>query len=401
MLTAVVRNTRPIRDVLRTAGVPRLLAADLIGRLPTGMAALALVLLARYRGADYTLAGLLAGGFAVGQAIGGPVLARLVDRTRQPPVLVGAAFVAAIAFGALAFIDLAGQPIVAIALVVLAGAATPPLEPCLRALWSLLLPDQRAVHAAYSLDAAAQELLFVGGPLVVVASVSVFGGTAGILVAAAVGLVGAAWFATAGPARRWRGAPGERHWAGALRSGRLARLLVMLVFAGGAVGTFTVAVTAFAEQAGVRPAAGWLVTANGLGALIGGLVYTAVPAGRDPSARLRLLAGCLALGFLPLALTPNVWIGLPLAVLSGLFLPPVLACAFILVDQLAPPGTVTEAFAWVVTAFSVGYATGSAVAGYLADHVGAAAGLWAAVAGGVLATLVSVPRFAPAMSQEG
>lgn len=382
--------------MLRAHGVPRLLGSVLLGRLPTGMAALALVLLARERGAGYTLAGALGGAFAIGQAVGGPVLARLVDRTRQPPTVIVAAVIASAAFAALGLLDIPSLAVIALLLVFVAGVATPPLEPCLRALWSDVLPDQKAVHAAYSLDAAAQELLFVGGPLVVVGSIAVFGGAGGVYVAAVVGLLGALWFATAGPARRWRGTPGERHWAGPLRSGQLVRLLVVILFAGCTVGTFTVAITAYAEQAGARDAAGWLVAANGLGALIGGLAYTAIPTGRDQSARLRIVVGLLAVGYATLLLAPNIWASLPFAVISGLFLPPLLACAFVLVDKLAPAGTVTEAFAWIVTAFSVGYAAGSSVAGLLADRTGAYGGLIAAVAGALVAIVIALPRFAPA-----
>jgi MFS family permease len=373
-----------------------LLGSVLLGRLPTGMAALALVLLARERGAGYTLAGALGGAYAIGQAIGGPVLARLVDRTRQPPVVVVSAVIASIAFASLGLLDIPDLPGIALLLVLVAGVATPPLEPCLRALWSDVLPDQKAVHAAYSLDAAAQELLFVGGPLVVVGSIAVFGGAGGVYVAAVVGLLGALWFATAGPARRWRGTPGERHWAGPLRSGQLVRLLMVILFAGCTVGTFTVAITAYAEQAGARDAAGWLVAANGLGALIGGLAYTAIPTGRDQSARLRIVVGLLAVGYATLLLAPNIWASLPFAVISGLFLPPLLACVFVLVDKLAPAGTVTEAFAWIVTAFSVGYAGGSSIAGVLADSTGAYGGLIAAVAGALVAIVIALPRFAPA-----
>jgi dipeptide/tripeptide permease len=79
---------------------------------------------------------------------------------------------------------------------------------------------------------------------------------------------------------------------------------------------------------------------------------------------------------------------LPLAALSGLFLAPTLACAFLVVDRHAPPGTVTEAFSWVVTAIGVGSALGTAVAGAAAQHGGAAAAFGAAAAGGAAATVV-------------
>ena len=52
---------------------------------------------------------------------------------------------------------------------------------------------------------------------------------------------------------------------------------------------------------------------------------------------------------------------------SGVGLPVVLTCVFQLVDRLAPPGTTTEAFAWLISAFLVGSSAGAAAAGSLSD----------------------------------
>jgi MFS family permease len=56
-----------------------------------------------------------------------------------------------------------------------------------------------------------------------------------------------------------------------------------------------------------------------------------------------------------------------LQALSGLGLPPLLTACFLTADHLAPPGTAVEAFAWIFTAFTVGSATGAALAGPLTD----------------------------------
>jgi MFS family permease len=100
----------------------------------------------------------------------------------------------------------------------------------------------------------------------------------------------------------------------------------------------------------------YLLSALSLGALLGGLVYGARHWPGIPERRLRLLMAGLALCYLPLALVPGVAAMTALAGLSGLFLAPSLACAFVVVDRHAPSGTVTEAFSWLVTAFGVGAA---------------------------------------------
>ena len=95
----------------------------------------------------------------------------------------------------------------------------------------------------------------------------------------------------------------------------------------------------------------------------------------------------LAIGYLPLIWAPALPVMALLAVFSGIFLAPVLACSFTLVDGLAPRGTVTEAFAWLVTAFGVGSAVGAALAGLAGDAAGVHGAFAVAGAGGVLALL--------------
>src|SRR5690349_4754407 len=81
--------------------VARLLASSLLGRLPTGMVPVALVLFSRGSDVGYGVAGLFAAAYTAGSAVGGPVLARWMDRTGQTRVIVGAGVVCSIALGLL------------------------------------------------------------------------------------------------------------------------------------------------------------------------------------------------------------------------------------------------------------------------------------------------------------
>jgi hypothetical protein len=58
---------------------------------------------------------------------------------------------------------------------------------------------------------------------------------------------------------------------------------------------------------------------------------------------------------------------LGLMVLTGLFLAPLLTAAFGLIAELAPRGTTTEAFAWLVTLFVAGSSVGAAAVGPVLD----------------------------------
>ena len=130
------------------------------------------------------------------------------------------------------------------------------------------------------------------------------------------------------------------------------------------------------------------MAANGLGALLGGLAYGARQWSGAPEKRLRVLVALLAVGYLPLALVPDLPAMAALTVLSGVFLAPCIACAFIAVDRHAPRGTVTEAFSWLVTAFGVGTAIGTAAAGPALELGGTGAGFAVAGGGGVAALVV-------------
>jgi predicted MFS family arabinose efflux permease len=145
-------------------------------------------------------------------------------------------------------------------------------------------------------------------------------------------------------------------------------LYASIVMVGLTIGVPAVALVAYAETAGDRGLAPWLVAANALGALIGGVAYSPRAPHRDPRRDLLLGLAVLVVPYAALATVPSaVWVTGLLAVASGLGLPPVLTCVFQLVDRLAPPGTTTEAFAWLISAFLVGSSVGAAVAGALSD----------------------------------
>jgi predicted MFS family arabinose efflux permease len=367
-----------VRAVLRAPQVPLVLVASQAGRLPLASAPLALLLFAR-QSLSLTLAGLLVGVYTAAMAAGAPLLARSVDRWRQPPVLYGSAVLSGAGFCAVAFGH--GHPVPTLIGAAVAGFGTPPLEACLRVLWPGMVPPD-VVPAAYALDIALQEVIFVAGPLLTLAAVAVAGPVAGLLAAGLVQLAGTAVFARATAVRKWRGVAAKRHWAGPLRVPRFAVLVGGVVCVGAAVGSIPVVLTGYAEAAGDRSLTGWLLAAQAGGALAGGLLYTrARPGGPG---RLPLLAAAFAAGYLPLCWAPGPPVMATLLALSGLALPPVLTAVFLTTDRLTPPGTAAEAFAWIITAFAVGSATGAALSGPLVA-VGVRYGFAFAPAAGLVA----------------
>lgn len=374
-------------DILRAPHAARLLAGTLVGRLPNGTGPVAIVLFARSEGGSYSLAGGLAAAYGLANAVGQPLLGRLVDLKGQPRVQLPAAVVSALGMVLLAVVGIAPLP-PAYAAVVVAGLFTPPLEGGLRALWPSVLGSEDRVHRAYALDAVAQEVMFTVGPLLVTLLVALQSPAAALVVVNVLGVLGALSVVVSKPSRDWRSAPREAHWLGALRSPGLLALLGSFLFVGIALGSITVAGVAYADDHGDSSVYGWLMAALGLGALIGGVFYGARQWAGAPERRLRVIVALLALGYLPLILTPGVVAMTVLSGVAGVFLAPALACGFIVVDRHAPRGTVTEAFSWLVTTFGVGAALGTAVAGPAVELSGTSASFAVAAAGGFAALLV-------------
>ncbi|MFG2306126.1 MFS transporter [Actinacidiphila glaucinigra] len=374
-------------DLLRARHAVRLLTGTLVGRLPNATAALGIVLLTRAQGGDFALAGALSAVYGLANAVGQPLLGRAVDRLGQPRVMLPAAVASA---GGMAVFALCGPgPLpLAYAAMLVAGFFTPPLEGGLRALWPGVLKREDRIHAAYALDAAAQEVMFAVGPLLVTLLVAAFSETAALLWIAAVGVAGALSVVTSPPSRAWRAQPRTPDWLGPLRAPGLRALVGSFFFVGLALGSIAVAAVAYADGRGGGMVSSYVLSGIGAGALVGGVFYGALQWAGVPERRLRVLVAGLAVGYLPLALVPGVPLMCGLAVLAGLFLAPALACAFVVVDRHAPVGTVTEAFSWIVTTFGVGAALGTAVAGPAAQYGGAAAAFGVAGAGGVVALAV-------------
>ncbi|RRR67340.1 MFS transporter, partial [Streptomyces sp. RP5T] len=349
-------------EILRARHAARLLTGTLVGRLPNATAAIAIVLFVRAEGGTYSLAGALAAVYGVANAVGQPVLGRLVDLHGQPRVQLPSAVLSALAMALFAATGTDPLPL-AYAAVAAAGLFTPPLEGGLRALWPSVLRREDQVHTAYAMDAVAQEVMFTVGPLLVTLCVSLWSAQAALVVLNVIGVLGALSVVVSPPSRAWRSGPREAHWLGALRSAGLLALLGAFLFVGIALGSITVASVPYADEHGGDAVYGWLMAGIGLGALVGGTVYGARQWAGEPARRLRVLVGLLAVCYLPLTLMPGAVAMTLLMVLAGVFLAPVIACAFVLVDRHAPTGTVTEAFSWLVTTFTVGASVGTGLAG--------------------------------------
>jgi predicted MFS family arabinose efflux permease len=248
-----------------------------------------------------------------------------------------------------------------LALALLSGATLPPLGACMRALWPTLIPSPTLRPTAYAIDATLQELAFIAGPPLLALIVAIASPKVALFAAAAGGGAGAIVFASRAHARH---EPTVRA-GGALRSAGVRRLLAVSAVLGGAFGATEVAMPAFCEHHGGRPAAGLVLAALALGSACGGAFFGG-RAPRVPAPR-RLLVAVAAFAVLlaPLLAAPSIPVMAVLAFFSGMPIAPAFAGTYQLLDRFSMPGAVTETFAWNTTCLFVGASAGTALGGEL------------------------------------
>jgi len=275
--------------VLRLPGVRSLFACSCLGRLSMGALGLLMILQTHELTGSFASGGLVAASYTIALGVSNPALARAVDRAGQTLVLRTGAVVSASAMAAFATVgDVPVPALMGIAAV--AGAAQPPIGACMRSLWPVLAPDADLRHAAYALEGAAGEIIYILGPVVIVGVIGAWSLEAALLTCSATVLVGDWLFSFHPASRGWRPpALAERHLLGALRGPGVRVLIGAFALCGLAVGAVEVGVPATLEPLGKESLTGLMLGLWGLGSLATSFLVARAGAPGDPPRRLTLL----------------------------------------------------------------------------------------------------------------
>ena len=371
------------RAVAAVPGAPRLLASSVLGRLPLGTSTVALLLFVYDVGGTFAAAGAVVAGFTVTGALSAPVQGALVDRLGPLPVL--AACAAGHAAGLVALV-LAGQggasTATLVAVAALAGALVPPIAACARAVWPEVAPDLSTRDAGYALDAVAQELIWVLGPLLVAVVVALGAASGAVLLSALLTVGGTALFASSPLVRahgRPTAAPGPRP---SLRSAPgMARVLVCVTIMGFGLGASEVGFPALAVDLGHPSLGALLIALLSVGSVAGGLWYGRRAWRSALETRHGILLLVLAALTAPVLAADGLAAAIALSLAAGAAWSPVLSSQYALIAELAPARATTTAFTWSTSAVVAGIAAGSALAGPLVDATSGRGALALAVAG--------------------
>jgi len=360
------------RELFRTPGVARIIAAQLTARVPQGMLSLSLLIHIESIYGNYGSAGLVLGAMSVGQAVAGPLTSRWMGAwgMRRVLTLTSVVFIAAVLVIALVPMAIWGAMAVALA----AGLANPPIVSAVRTIYPKLVTASM-LGPLYSLDAALQELLWIGGPVIATFLATQVSPVVALLTAMAFAVGGGAWFILSPELGRVR-IPPPRGGVGAVL--RKPVILIMTVLG------FLVVGNCAAIEAGVvsiygdeGPQAGIIIAVWSLGSFAGGLVL----GGRRISRwSLAIRLGIMTLGSALALISLQIWWLMPMLLIAGIGIAPSLAVMSAAVSTSVRFSETAEAYGWTGTGQLIGAALGSAVAGFLIDGIGSIGGFLTATA---------------------
>lgn len=378
-----------MRAVLRIPGASALFVASCVARLPMGALGLLLVLHTHDLTGSYASGGLASGAYALALGGSNPLLGRVIDRRGQTLVLRCGAPLAAAAILAVAVLP-DGVPLgVILACAIAGGFCQPPIGACMRALWPVLLEEPERRHAAYALEGALLEIVYICGPLVIVAGIGSLSIAAALIACAGALLAGNLAFSAQPASRSLRPhADRSRELTGALRARGVQVLVAVFFLSGLAVGAVEVAVPAALDGMGHRSLTGLLLGVWGVGSMLAGFATSRLGAAPDPPRRLALSLAAWGTAHATLGLAGAPATLAVLLLVAGTTIAPTLVCANGMLDGLALSGTLTEAFTWMSTGIATGIAAGSAVGGALVQAASPGVAMAVLGAGGVAAALL-------------
>src|SRR5690606_8584995 len=226
-------------------GVARILVAQLVARFPGGMLSLGIIIHVERIFDSYGAAGLVLAALSVGQGVAGPLTSRWMGRWGMRPVLILPTAVCGSAIAVIALVALPLPGYMAVALV--AGLAFPPVQPAVRTIYPKLVPGSQ-LSPLFSLDATAQEVIWILGPVVVTFVSTQISSVLGILLSVAFLVVGGAWFIASPELGRVRIPVTKRRFGSVLaRPPVLLATVVGFLFVGSLAATETGVVATFGD----------------------------------------------------------------------------------------------------------------------------------------------------------
>ncbi|WP_328528443.1 MFS transporter [Nocardioides sp. NBC_00368] len=391
----------------------------LVARLPYAMMVVGVLTLVVAGRGSLALGGLNSAMVGIGAAVCGPILGAAVDRFGQRRVLLAVSVASTAALGAMAWVVYSPLPDVAVlAVAFLVGATAPQIAPLSRSrlvaiISAYVVPGRRVrvLNSTMAYESAADEIVFIVGPVVAGVLAVAVDPWAPVVAAAALTLAFVSAFALHPSAATAQVSAGRTPAAGSLRE--LARpgvvvIVVGILGVGLFFGSMLTSLTAFMADHGRPEQAGLVYAAMGVGSAALALGVAVFPVGFTATARWLVFGGVMLTGALALPGVSSVT-GMVLALLViGLGIGPTLVTQYGLGARRSPVGRSATVMTMLGSAVILGQSLASAVTGDIAERWGtdaalllpAAAALVVVVAGAVNARIGEPAVSVPAGSSE-
>ncbi|WP_434447435.1 MFS transporter [Lentzea sp. E54] len=362
------------RSAFAKRGAASFCIAGVLSRLFVGIYPLGLLLLLALPTGQYGKAALVSGCWTIGNALGSPAAGIIADRFGQRRTLLLSIFahfaLATMMLGSVAL----GAPLPAtLLLALLLGASVVNTGPMTRARWATMWPEDSAERsAAYSVETVLDEVVFAIGPLLTAAlavHVSPYLAVASAVLCTASGATWLIFQRHTEPPRQPPVSRGHRRLAA--RYPGMPLLLLLLLAVGATCGAAEVLLVARSADLGRPGGAGLVLTCFAVGSGVSAILYGSRTRSGPTSLQLALSAS--AFGLLPaLYLTADSLPALmTCSAVNGLSMAPTVINSFHLLDELVPVAIQTEAMNWVWSSLSLGFGSGTAIVGKIADELGA------------------------------
>jgi len=357
-------------NLLKTRGVARIVAAQLLARFPFGMLSLSFLLHIQAVTHSYGAAGLVLASTSAGQAIAGPLTSRWMGVWGMRRVLTLTLVICAAAIASIAAFAMPVPVYMVVGLI--AGLSMPPVQSAVRTIYPKMV-NSTQLTPLFSLDASAQEIIWVVGPVITTFVAIQISTVLAIWLTVAFLVGGGIWFISSPEVSRVR-IPRSKQNLGAVLGKRpvLLSLVTGFLLIGACAAVEAGVVAAFRNDSAD---AGVVLALFALGSLVGGLALGHLPIGPWALAQ-RMLVVFVGMGLAALSL--DFWWLSGWLVLAGIGIAPSLAVMFALVSSSVKFSDTAEAYGWIGTGQLIGAALGSAIAGFLIDRFGAPGAFYAA-----------------------
>jgi MFS family permease len=379
----------------------------LVARLPFAMGVVGvLTLLVSVRG-SVEIAGLGSAMVGIASAIFGPLIGAAADRYGQRPTLLATACVNSAAMGLLAWVAYSPLPSLAVfAAAFLVGASIPQTSPMSRSRLVTIIKTElpaerrpRTISTVLAYESAADEVVFVFGPVIVGLLATTLGAWAPIAGAASLTLIFVTAFAlhhTSATAT----SPEERAatLAPAAELARPSLLVVVLgIFAVGMVfGTTRTSLTAFMQARGAAESAGLFYGVMGVGSALLAISVALFSPRFTLRYRWLVFAAFIVVGEAILASAGSAGpedgmslVALGLAV-TGIGIGPLLVTLYGFGSARSPEGRSATVMTMLGSAIMLGQSLAAAAAGSVAENLGVEPAMMLPLCAGLVAVLAGL-----------